>query len=205
MKGRHLTSALSAAAAVAVAVACHESAKPLAGPNFWGGGEVPTCANFRLTGGGRTDTRSDDPHSGQSFAKNTPGSLDFATFGFQARPDPNCPSNNAGSGQQEWNEHGTNNVFGAPFAFHGVVTTFAAVTGLEGQCGTYGGPGRINFHSGDVVDGTFTVNHACDVAEPGVGKDHISISITRSDNGVTYNRHGLLSGGNIQWHPLTGK
>ena len=163
------------------------------------------CANFRLTGGGRTDQRSEDPHSGQSFEKNTPESHDFATFGFQARPDAACPFENAGSGQQEWNDHGTENQFGAPFAFHGRVTFFSAVDGtLEGQCGRYGGSGQLNFRSGDKVDATFVVNHACDVAEPGVGKDHISISITRTGDGVTYNRHGLLSGGNIQWHRLTG-
>jgi len=36
------------------------------------------------------------------------------------------------------------------------------------------------------------------VAEPGVGNDHIAITI-----GV-YSRHGILSGGNIQQHRLTG-
>jgi len=45
----------------------------------------------------------------------------------------------------------------------------------------------------------FEVNHACDVAEPGVGNDHIKITI-----GDVYTRHGILSGGNIQQHRLTG-
>ena len=54
----------------------------------------------------------------------------------------------------------------------------------------------------------FQVFHACDVDEPGVGKDHISIAIgpigPGGSSGPTYQRHGLLSGGNIQWHKLTG-
>lgn len=201
-KARHLSLAFGVLAAVLVVVACQDTASPPVSPgNITAGHQKPEgCADFRLTGGGRTDARDHD-----GYAKNTPGSHDFATFGFQARPEAGCPSDNAGSGQQEWNEHGgaPENAFGAPFAFHGRVTTFSAVEGLEGQCGTYSGVGRLNFHSGEKYDDVlFTVNHACDVQEPGVGHDHISITI--SLNGTTYERHGLLSGGNIQWHRLTG-
>ena len=53
--------------------------------------------------------------------------------------------------------------------------------------------------NGTIENVPFEVNHACDVAEPGVGNDHIKITI-----GDVYTRHGILSGGNIQQHRLTG-
>jgi hypothetical protein len=205
---RHWAFPLGALAAVLVAAACQDAVSPAQPEEPFSMDFVPppppvlTCANFRLTGGGRTDKRE---HAG--FSKNTPESHDFATFGFQARPDKNCPSEGAGEGQQEWNEHGTSieNAFGRPFAYHGRVTFFRA-TG-EPQCGEYGGFGTLNFGKSEKYDNVpFRVAHACDVAEPGVGRDHIEILIgpRPGTSGPTYRRHGLLSGGNIQWHRLTG-
>jgi len=203
-QARHLSLALGACAAVVLAAGCQKDvASPPAGTitaGVKGGG----CANFRLTGGGRVD--KPEPQTG----KNTPDSHDFATFGFQARPDKNCPFENAGSGQQEWNEHGENHEFLQPFAFHGEVTFFTATSGgtQGGQCGQYGGSGRIHFRDGQRFENVpFVVNHACDVAEPGVGRDHIMISIGEIQGGgpgIVYHRHSLLTGGNIQWHRLTG-
>jgi len=43
------------------------------------------------------------------------------------------------------------------------------------------------------------VNKACDNGEPGVGVDFLDISV--SGPGVSYSRHGTLTGGNLQLHP----
>lgn len=204
---RHLSLALGAVAAVLLAAACQDAASPqrniTAGitpppPPPKGGG---SCANFRLTGGGRTDDRSH-----VTANKSTPDSHDFATFGFEARPN-GCPGTD-GRGNLEWNEHDPN-AYGGGFAFHGTVTFFTTpldeTAGTPG-CGRFGGFGRMNPGDGSTVENVpFQVFHACDVDEPGVGKDHISIAIGPiGDGGPTYQRHGLLSGGNIQWHKLTG-
>lgn len=200
---RHLSWALATCAAVLAAAACQEAAspptsinagiKPPPGPPPKGGGE---CANFRLTGGGRVDQRD---HAG--FEKNTPESHDFATFGFQARPDRACPPT-GGSGNLEWNEHNPAE-YGGGFAFHGRVTFFTTPTdetAAESGCGRFGGFGRLNTrNNGTQEDVPFEVNHACDIQEPGRGHDHIKITI-----GTVYTRHGILSGGNIQQHRLTG-
>jgi hypothetical protein len=196
-KARHLSLALGAVAAVLVAAACQDAASPqrtiTAGitPPPKGGG---SCANFRLTGGGRVD--KPEPLLG----KNTPDSHDFATFGFQARPT-GCPSTD-GSGNLEWNEHNPA-AYGGGFAFHGRVTFFTTPTdetAADGRCGRFGGFGRLNTRNNGTIENVpFEVNHACDVAEPGVGNDHIKITI-----GTFYTRHGILSGGNIQQHRLTG-
>ncbi len=200
---RHLSLALAAIAAVLVAVACHDAASPQGpitagilppGPKHDKGGNQ--CANFRLTGGGRVDQRD---HLG--YEKNTPESHDFATFGFQARPSSSCPPTD-GSGNIEWNEHNPDE-FGGGFAFHGRVTYFTTPTDEtfdDSRCGRFGGSGRLNTRNeGTFEDVIFEVNHACDVDEPGVGNDHIKITI-----GDVYTRHGILSGGNIQQHRLTG-
>lgn len=203
---RHLSLALGAVAAVLIAAACQDASSPqrniTAGitpppPPPKGGG---SCANFRLTGGGRVD--KPEPLTG----KNTPDSHDFATFGFEARPT-GCPSTD-GSGNLEWNEHNPGAV-GGGFAFHGTVTFFTTpldeTAGTTG-CGRFGGFGRWNPKDGSTsFDVPFQVFHACDVAEPGVDHDHIFIAIGPIGNGgPTYQRHALLSGGNIQWHKLTG-
>ena len=202
-KARHLASVLGAFAAALVAVACQDSAS-LSPGNITAGHQKPPpgeCANFRLTGGGRTDDRSH-----VTADKSTPESHDFATFGFQARPT-GCPGTD-GSGQLEWNEHNPEATSLGRFAFHGRVTFFTnpddETAGTFG-CGRFGGFGRFNPRNGATEEGVpFEVRHACDVAEPGKGVDHISIVIGPIGDGSTYERHGLLSGGNIQWHRLTG-
>ena len=202
-KARHLSLALSACAAVLLAVGCSETATPdriTAGvkpPPPGGGGE---CANFRLTGGGRTDDRSH-----VTAEKSTPESHDFATFGFEARPN-GCPGTD-GRGNLEWNEHDLNAI-GGGFAFHGRVTFFTTpndeTAGTFG-CGRFGGFGRFNPHDGATEENVpFEVRHACDIAEPGKGVDHICVVIGPFGDGSVYERHGLLSGGNIQWHKLSG-
>ena len=197
-KARHLSLALGAIAAILVAVACQDAASPPG--HITAGGSPPPkggggCANFRLTGGGRIDQRD---HLG--FAKSTPESHDFATFGFQARPTSACPPTD-GSGNLEWQEHNPAE-FGGGFSFHGTVTFFTTTTDQtagDSRCGRFGGFGRVNTRDGRTFDNvSFEVRHACDVDEPGVGNDHIAITI-----GV-YSRHGILSGGNIQQHRLTG-
>lgn len=154
-------------------------------------------AGFRLTGGGRIDQRD---HLG--FEKNTPESRDFATFGFQARPTGS--NTTEGSGNITWVEHNPQAV-GGGFTFHGRVSFFTTPTdetALDADCGRFGGTGRARTRDGQTFEGlSFTVEHACDKGEPGVGRDHIKINIAAG----AYVRHGLLSGGNIQKHKLTGQ
>ncbi len=202
--GRHLASTLGALAAVLVAAACQDGASPTAQSITAGVKPGPSsCVNFRLTGGGRVDKL--EPATG----KNPPASHDYATFGFQARPDRNCPFDNAGSGNIEWNEHlDASFIYGGGFAFHGTVTFFSTPvdgTQTNPQCGRFGGTGRLNPRSGNTLENLpFEVRHACDVAEPGVQQDHIYIVIGPFADGSFYSRHSLLTGGNIQWHRLTG-
>jgi len=203
-QARHLSLALGACAAVLLAAGCQKDVASPSGRTITagikpGGG----CANFRLTGGGRVDKL--EPETGKS----PPSSHDFATFGFQARPESGCPSTNAGSGNIEWNEHLDQPfIQGGGFAFHGRVTFFSIPddgTQSNPQCGRFGGTGRFNPRNGANQDNVpFEVKHACDVAEPGVQKDHIHIVIGPFADGSTYFRHSLLTGGNIQWHRLTG-
>jgi len=200
-KARHFQLALGAFASVLMAVGCQDAASPPPGAITAAAKPPKECVNFRLTGGGRTDDRSH-----VTAEKSTPESHDFATFGFQARPN-GCPGTD-GRGNLEWNEHDLN-AYGGGFAFHGRVTFFTATVdeteGTEG-CGRFGGFGRMNPRSGTTTEQVpFEVRHACDIDEPGKGVDHISIVIGPiGDDGTTYERHGLLSGGNIQWHRLTG-
>ncbi|MEX2155994.1 MAG: hypothetical protein WD773_04045 [Gemmatimonadales bacterium] len=199
-KARHSSLALGALAAALIAVACQT--EPVGAPSFGVKPPPPPkkdeggCANFRLTGGGRIDERD---HTG--FAKSTPQSRDFATFGFQARPTKACPPTD-GSGQFQWNEHNPDG-FGGGFSFHGRVTFFTTPTDEtagDSRCGRFGGSGTLRTrNSGTSENVPFEVNHACDNGEPGVGNDHIKLTIS-----TVYTRHGILSGGNIQQHRLTG-
>jgi hypothetical protein len=108
---------------------------------------------------------------------------DFATFGF-----------NAGSrgdtlhGQLEYIDHAQGlNVHGLS------VDSFRVMS--DPTCVTFSGPARVNGLAGY----TFTVNQACDKAEPGIGRDVFDISV--SGPGVGYSRNGTLTGGNLQLHP----
>jgi hypothetical protein len=202
-KVKHWSLAFGTLAAVLVVVACQDAASPTPSPGGITAAAKPPkdCPNYRLTGGGRTDDQSH-----VTAEKSTPESHDFATFGFQARPSGDCAFG-GGSGQQQWNEHNPNAV-GGGFAFHGRVTFFTVPHdgSPPEQCGRYGGSGRFNPRNGLTSDGVpFEVFHACDVGEPGVGRDHIYIQIGPIPPfGDFYERHGLLSGGNIQWHRMTG-
>lgn len=209
---------LAALGAVAMfAWACEREATP-AGPQvnkpqFWlAPGEQPAC--FRLTGGGRID--KPEPPILMAQPKNTPASRDFATFGFQARPT-SC-NETAGSGQIEWVEHNPNAVLGG-FSFHSSVNWFVAVTDHYGEtgdpkngCGRFSGnDGRVHGRDGTTLDNvSFVVEHACDRGEPGVGHDHIRICIGTANGtdcmtgNAPYHRDGILTGGNIQKHKLSG-
>lgn len=218
MYGLRSVTLLSGAAAFAlVAWACDREPTPV-GPQATGPqlhvfpGEELAC--FRLTGGGRID--KPEPLILMPQPKNTPDSRDFATFGFQARPNAcNVPD---GSGQIEWVEHNPAGP-GGGFSFHGVAHTFGAVSDHYGEttdpkngCGAFSGRGRFHTRSGATGELDFIVEHACDRGEPGVGRDHIRICIGTSDptqcrTGVPaplYRRDGILTGGNIQKHRLTG-
>jgi hypothetical protein len=169
------------------------------GPGCGGGGQ----ANFRLTGGGRIDKPGANQLGAEDpTGKNTPDSRDFATFGFQARPSGS--GSTSPSGHITWVEHNPDGFEGG-FTFHGRVSTFEAVTDHRGEdavCGRFSGVGSGRTRNGTPFDNVFfIVDHACDKAEPGVGNDHIRMMIPDFD----YDRAGLLTGGNIQWHKLTGK
>jgi hypothetical protein len=184
---RTFTLVAGALAAMATAVGCRDTAMPTSPeprkPSLWETEPPPNEANFRLTGGGRVDKEDhEDP------SKNPPGSHDFATFGFQARP---------GSGNITWVEHNPD-APGGGFTFHGRVTEFTPIAG-DGDCATFSGTGRGRTRDGTSFDEIeFVVLHACDVREPGRGADHIEIVI----DALGYTRHGPLSGGNIQSHAL---
>ncbi|MGH7606951.1 MAG: hypothetical protein ACREME_06395 [Gemmatimonadales bacterium] len=213
---RNITLAAAVGTAALVAWACDRSETPAAPdvgtPSFWAG-EQPAC--FRLTGGGRID--KPEPLVLLPQPKNTPESRDFATFGFQARPN-DCTTT-AGSGQIEWVEHNPAAVLGG-FSFHGVVNEFALTVDHYGEsgdprngCGLFRGAGRAHGRDGSTFeDVPFVVEHACDRGEPGVGRDHIRICIGTADAiqcatgspPPRYRRDGILTGGNIQKHRLTG-
>lgn len=213
---RNLTLLSGAAALGLVVWACDRGTTPVSPqantPTFHiQPGEELAC--FRLTGGGRID--KPEPPILMAQPKNTPDSRDFATFGFQARP--NSCSTPDGSGQIEWVEHNPAAILGG-FSFHGRVTWFVGVQdhyGATGDpkngCGRFSGSGTARGRDGNTFnDVPFIVDHACDRGEPGVGRDHIRIcigtaNVTACTTGQTaYRRDGILTGGNIQKHKLTG-
>lgn len=159
-------------------------------------------ANFRLTGGGRIDKPGANVGGlEEPTGKNTPYSHDFATFGFQARPSGS--GSTSPSGHITWVEHNPGG-YGGGFTFHGRVSTFEEVPDHRHEgavCGRFGGLGSGRTRSGVPFDNVFfIVDHACDKDEPGHGNDHIQMNIPD----FVYERAGLLTGGNIQWHKLTG-
>lgn len=211
---RHIAAPLGALTAALLAVACHDGVAPeqtkptIAAPNFHPALGEAAC--FRMTGGGRID-KSEEVTGPSGGSKNTPDSRDFATFGFQARP-LSCTTTD-GTGQTQWTEHNPNAVLGG-FSFHGRVAHFASVVDhfyLDANlCGRWSGTGRVHGRDGSRIDGVpFIVEHACDRGEPG-RRDHIQICIGSSDPAacnagtVPYRRNGVLTGGNIQKHRLTG-
>ena len=166
-------------------------------------------ADFRLTGGGRIDGH--DHEDGSEPHKSPPGSHDFATFGFEARPTG--PETTSGSGRITWVEHNPAATIYGAFTFHGQVTHFSRSTDeTEGDadCGRYRGEGVVRTRTLMTFNAEFTVKHACDKGEPG-RQDHFKIKIEitagspefmSEDNDGKYERHGLLTGGNVQKHGL---
>ena len=213
---RRKTLALVAATltTIVIGAACERDATPV-GPlaarpqlHIFPGEEL---ACFRLTGGGRID--KPEPPTLMPQPKNTPDSRDFATFGFQARPN-SCDDAN-GSGQIEWVDHNPGAPLGG-FSFHGEVTWFVGVGDHYGEtgdpkdgCGRFSGMGRAHGRDGSTHDVSFVVEHACDRGEPG-REDHIRICLGTADQlqceaGVpapAYRRDGILTGGNIQKHSM---
>ena len=184
---RSSTLVAGALAAMATVIGCRDVLAPTpkdpGNPRLH---EAQGPADFRLTGGGRVDA-----YDHEGAAKSTPDSRDFATFGFQARPVG--PGTTDGSGNITWVEHSPS-APGGGFTFHGRVTRFERT---DTDCGQFSGTGRARRRDGVVYDPVdFTVEHACDIAEPGRGVDHIMIMLPG------YTRHSELSGGNIQKHKL---
>ena len=166
-------------------------------------------ADFRLTGGGRIDGH--DHEAGEEAGKSPPGSHDFATFGFQARPT--APDTTSGSGQITWVEHNPAATIYGAFTFHGQVTHFSRSTDEteeDSDCGRFRGEGVVRTRTMVTFNAEFTLKHACDKGEPGRW-DHIKMKIEiyagsaefmSEDNDGKYERHGLLTGGNVQKHGL---
>ncbi len=203
------------AAATIVAVACRDFATPARSvaprPDFW---EV-FAACFRMTGGGRIDKPGANMGGAEyPTGKNTPVSRDFATFGFQARPTACSSTSGSGSGHITWVEHSTaTSVYGG-FVLHGDVDKFVEVKSeYSGKpCGRFSGPARAKRRdTGETLQLFFEVHHACDEGEPGVGHDHIRMLVCLTEcppeggtSVVVYDRAGILTGGNLQYHRLTG-
>ncbi len=112
---------------------------------------------------------------------------DFATFGFNAG-DRNGARSGGVQGQLQYNDHA------ADVKVHS--TSITAFSVLDDNCVSFSGTARVNG-----VDGyTFTVTEACDNGEPGIGTDSFAIQVTGP--GVNYSRSGVLTGGNLQLHPV---
>ena len=108
---------------------------------------------------------------------------DIATFGFNAGSRGGAGLH----GQLQYNDHAQS------LKVHSLsIDSFELISST---CVTFSGSARVNN-----VDGYgFTVNSACDNGEPGVGHDSFDIYV--SGPGVSYSRHGTLTGGNLQLHP----
>jgi len=108
---------------------------------------------------------------------------DIATFGFNA----GSRGSSGLHGQLQYTDHAQSlNVHSLSIDSFDLISS---------TCVTFSGSARVNN-----VDGFgFTVNSACDNGEPGVGHDTFDISV--SGPGISYSRHGTLTGGNLQLHP----
>lgn len=161
------------------------------------GGDTPM---FRITGGGRVD----DPEALLKNAFYEPGQCDgpsFATFGFNAGPGRHGEPN----GNLQWVDHCRG------LRIHGYDVTSYETTSGSGRvrdrgCAVWEGPAKVNGERGY----HFRIEPACDEGEPGRRDpdsatdtpDWIQIIVTADDGTVTYIRHGGLTGGNIQTHPV---
>ena len=164
-----------------VAVACDKPPNPAAPKRVQF--TLQDDNNSRITGGGKLD-----------------GGRDFATFGFNARPD---------QGHVEWVQHCLNGTNDAPtcslgsFTFHqSTVTGYGAEAADRDHCRVWSGSGEAKFKDQASTDGTFDFTaKACDFGEPGHGKDFICFDMV--DAAAAYHREGMLTGGNIQLHKGT--
>jgi hypothetical protein len=189
-----------AAAAVLVVAGCSDD--DALAPDGAGSGPILTTEPFafRMTGGGRVD----DPAAQQKNAFYEPGvcsDKSFATFGFNAGPKQDGTLH----GQIEWVDHCRK------WNIHGYgVDQFTATSG-DGRpksrgCAVWEGPARFNGAEGY----RYRVEPACDEGEPGWRDpndpsdppDWIAIELRAADGTVIYLRHGALTGGNIQTHPV---
>src|SRR2546422_228704 len=184
-------------AAALVVVACNDSTTPRhvpVGPKVLSG----AAACFRVTGGGRIDK----PEPSTPFPQPKTPDHAFATFGFDASPTA-CNSTD-GSGEIHWVDH-SRSAPGHGFQFYGTVTSFFAVQDHyfpDRVCAGFSGSGRAKAHDHSFdQDVSFTVDHACDEGKPGKGRDHIRMILF----GGTYDRAGILTGGNIHQHSLNGQ
>jgi len=107
----------------------------------------------------------------------------IAIFGVQG-----SIRNGARGGQLQYTDHA------AGLNIQSTSITNFAVT--SHPCMTMSGIARVNNQDGY----TFTISQACDFGEPGVGHDTLAISVNGPN--VSYHRFGVLTGGNLQLHPM---
>ena len=164
-----------------VALACEKPPNPAAPkqPSFVTVDEKTD----RITGGGKLD-----------------GGRDFATFGFNARPE---------QGQIEWVQHCLDGmVTGSPtcssgsFTFHGSSVTGYGPALDNPNCRAWSGTGQAKFKDPSQTDGPFGYTaEACDLGHPGRDNDTMCFTLKQVvDGGVVYDRGSTLTGGNIQRH-----
>jgi hypothetical protein len=197
MFGSRLWVSSGVVAAILVVVACSDSTRPrtaLVRTDLSIGG---SAACFRVTGGGRID--KPEPSTPVPQPKNS--DRNFATFGIHAGPTA-CNST-SGVGEIEWSDHSPS-APGGGFKFHGTVSSFGAVVDHyypNRVCATFSGTGQAKAHNHSFDQQvSFTIDHACDEGQPGVGRAHLRMIINLA--GGTYDRAGILTGGNIHQHSL---
>ena len=161
-----------------VALACDKPPNPAAPkrPQF----SVQDEQNSRITGGRKLD-----------------GGRDFATFGFNARPD---------QAHIEWVQHCLDGANDGPtcslgsFTFHeSSFGDYREATADPGHCRVWSGSGEAKFKDQASTDGSFDFTaEACDFGEPGHRSDFICFDMAGATD--AYHREGTLTGGNIQLH-----
>ena len=107
-----------------------------------------------------------------------------ANFGFVA-------NNNKPNASLSYHDDGAT---GGSIDVHSANTSVPMVT-FSGNCATFSGDAKVNQKLGY----TYTVN-ACDLGQPGAGKDFFSIAVKDAMGKVVYSNGGKLTSGNIQIH-----
>ncbi len=103
----------------------------------------------------------------------------IATFGFNAGP--------GGRGQLQYTDHGQR---------LNVHSTGINSYSSGGVCATFSGTARVNNADGY----RFTVRQACDIGEPGAGRDTFEISVEGLYSSTNQFPSSQLTGGNLQLH-----